>query len=111
MHRLFVLMVVCSALCAPAVVFAQSAPLQYYKDMTKAAGQADGLSVACGKANQATVDAHKAKIRQNFAPHGLSPASFDQFYDAAFKTMIAQARTNPAQVKQACARLANLGRR
>ncbi len=98
------------ALSIPTTVLAQNAPLEYYQDLAKAGGQADALSMACGKTTQAAVDAHKAKLRQNFAGHGLTPASFNGIYDAAYKSMMTQTRANPAQTKQGCARLANFGR-
>lgn len=95
------------ALMAASGAFAQGQPPAGYNEaLIKAGGQSDALSMVCGKATQARVDAHKADLRQHFAAKGVAPAKFNVIYDTAFNEMKSGAAANPAQTKATCARLA-----
>lgn len=87
------------------------ANVRFYQSAARAGGQADGLSVACGKVSVATTKAHRAKMRQDYAAKGLAPETFDGIYDSAFADMVSKGKSNPTQLKAACDRVAAIGSR
>ena len=85
------------------------APVQFYQSLAKGAGKVDGLSVACGKVGIAAAQAHRAKLRQDYAAKGLAPETFDQIYDGAYTDVVSKGEANPAQLKDTCAQVAAMG--
>ncbi len=93
----------------PATVCAQTPPAGFNEQAAKAGGQADGISVACGKASMNVVKAHRARIKQRLGAKGLAPAAFDRLYDGAFDEVLAKTKSNPQQTTAACKRLETMG--
>ena len=99
-------LVTAAMLVSNAVMAQGRAPVQFYQSLAKGAGKVDGLSVACGKVGVGTAQAHRAKLRQDYAAKGLAPGTFDQIYDSAYTDVVSKGEANPAQLKDTCARVA-----
>jgi len=101
--------VVASALVMVAVTtpaFADNAPPGYHEAMIKGGGQADALGVVCGKITEAQANAHRAELKKMYAAKGVAPAEFEAIYSGGYNEVKAGAKANPAQIRQACDRLA-----
>ena len=80
---------VTAAMLVSTPVMAQDrAPVQFYQSLAKGAG----------KVSAATAQAHRAKLRQDYAAKGLAPETFDQIYDGAYTDVVSKGEANPAQL-------------